>query len=149
MRGNNPIALDRLPGLAQDKANPGYVLTRLRAAIGLIRYLNYQGTPNVNQRLTNIINNAGEQWRLGQDQWNAANPGGPRVLIGDFWEEWTVDFFQWLISHTRDFVTEGIKQMTRYLGVATNDNAPQVLEILRVFSDELTGLEIDTRGFDG
>lgn len=146
MQGKNPIAKKRLPGLAQ-LASPVYVLTHLRASIGVIRYLNYQDTPNVNQRLTNVLNAVGKQWQYGQDTWNAKNPTKP-VAIADFWREWTEDFFTWLIIHTQNFVESGITQMRRYWGVSTSDAAPQVLEILRSMEDELKNLDIDTRGLD-
>ncbi|KAF2466138.1 glycoside hydrolase [Lindgomyces ingoldianus] len=46
MQGQDPIARTRLPALCSNYDDPGYVLTRVRASIGLIHYLNHQGTPN-------------------------------------------------------------------------------------------------------
>lgn len=146
MQGQDPIARTRFPTLASDFAHPEYVLLRLRASIGLINYLNHQGTPNVNARLTNIVNNAGAQWQHGQATYNAANPNN-QVAIGDFWSEWAEDFFAWLILHTRNFVQYGIDQMRRYWGVGTNEITNEVLEILRNLEDQLNRLSIDTSGF--
>jgi chitinase len=42
-------------------ADPTKVLLRLRASIGMIHYLNYRGIPDVNQRLTNVVNDIGAQ----------------------------------------------------------------------------------------
>jgi hypothetical protein len=39
----------------------------------MLRYLDSTGTPNVNQRLTDVVNNVGDQWNHGQAVWNAAH----------------------------------------------------------------------------
>ncbi|RYO73793.1 hypothetical protein DL762_009959 [Monosporascus cannonballus] len=87
MRGQHPISDGRWPELATNYARPEYVLLRLRASIGMIRYLNHRGTPNINGRLAIIVNNVGLQWEHGEAMWNAAHPND-MVAIADFWREW-------------------------------------------------------------
>ncbi|ETS75312.1 hypothetical protein PFICI_12256 [Pestalotiopsis fici W106-1] len=147
MRGHNPIATSRWQRLATNAAAPEYVLLRLRASIGVIRYLNHRGTPNINGRLAIIINNVGIQWDHGAATWNAANPNN-RVAIGDLWREWAPDFFAYLVLHTQNFVRNGITQMRNYWGVSTSPLTDQVLEILRDLEDQLGDLEINTDDFD-
>jgi chitinase len=73
-----------------DLAQRSQVLVALRASIGMLGYLNYQGTPDINQRVTNVINDMGAQWDHGQAMWNAqtANQNRNRqTTVGDFWSE--------------------------------------------------------------
>jgi hypothetical protein len=63
------------------------LLLKIKACVGMFRYLDYTGAPNVNRRLTDVVNNVGDQWNHGQAVWNAANPNN-QVFIGDFWSEW-------------------------------------------------------------
>jgi hypothetical protein len=68
MRGRQPISDDNVVTQFSNPTldNTLNLLINLRASIGLIHYLNYQGTHNVNQRLTNIVNDMGDQWSHGQ-----------------------------------------------------------------------------------
>lgn len=146
MRGHQPIASRRWPTVATNFARPEYVLLRLRACIGVIRYLNHQGVPNVNGRLTVVINDVGQQWTHGSDTWNANNPHD-RVNVGAFWREWAPDFFAWLVVHTTTFVRRGTTEMRNYWGPTTTPLTNQVLEILRDLEAQLNGLQIDTSNF--
>lgn len=103
MKLQNPISLTRAPGLAKDLENPKYVLEKLRASIAVLVYLNYKGTPNVNQRLTNIINDISVRWQYGQDSWDAEYPNSP-VQIAEYWREWAPDYFTTVTAHTKEFV---------------------------------------------
>lgn len=146
MMGFNATDFTKLEKLAKDIPYPEQALLRMRASTGVIHYLDYRGTPNVNRKLTNIINDVGEQWRHGEKTWNANNPNSP-VNIAAFWHEWTVDFFMWLTSRTRQFNADGIALMRKYWAVSTAETGPQVLEILASMERGLANLAIDTTGF--
>jgi chitinase len=81
--------------MAEDKVekvggttDPTEVLLHLRASIGMIHYLNYRGIPDVNQRLTNVVNDICAQWNHAQTMWNAAPAMASRqTTVGDFWSE--------------------------------------------------------------
>jgi len=60
MQLNNPMS-DGNVKINLDKGRDGVEEILIMAAIGSIRYLSYQGTPNVNTRLTQIVNNASAQ----------------------------------------------------------------------------------------
>lgn len=103
---------------------------------------------SVNQRLTNVVNDIGAQWFHGQRSYNQANPATP-VAVGEFWREWTRDFFNtYLINHTREFVQKCIDEMRKYWGVKTGEKTKEVLEILASYEAELSNLRIDTSGFN-
>lgn len=70
MQGMNPISPTRWTNLASDPSEGNYVLMKLRAAIANIYYLNRQTTPNVNGRLTTVVNNVGVQWEYAEQRWN-------------------------------------------------------------------------------
>ena len=123
------------------------MLKKLKAAISVINYLNFQGVPNANGRLTTIINDIGTQWGHGQATYNQANPGD-QVTILEFWREWNRDFFGQLIRHTKTFCQDLINEMRKYWGVTTGNNARHVLEDLRSMEAELENLTIDMTNFD-
>jgi chitinase len=145
MFGENPIASPGTLGSTFNIPNTVRMLTEMRASIGLIRYLNHRGVPDINSRLTNIVNDMGDQWNHGQAVWNAmpANTNA-QTTIGDFWSEWVQDFFPWLIVHTIDFVQNAITEMRNYWAVSTDDRAQAVLDVLASLEAQLTGLTIDT-----
>lgn len=64
---------------------PASSLLNEKASIGLICYTNYRGVPEINSRLTNIVNDMGYQWIYGQAVW-IAMPGNANAetTIGDF-----------------------------------------------------------------
>jgi hypothetical protein len=102
----------------------------------------------VNQRLTNVINDIGDQWNHAERTYGALHPTNP-APIGEFWREWSKDFFDiFVVNYTQSFVRECIRQMRMYWGVATGETAFSVLETLRTMEDELANLSIDTRGFN-
>ncbi|CAN9123838.1 unnamed protein product [Alternaria alternata] len=91
------------------------LLVTMRACVGMLRYLDHTGTPNVNRRLTDVVNNVGAQWNHGQAVWNAANPNN-RVFVGDFWSEWVQDYYPAIILHVETYVQYAIDQMRQYWG---------------------------------
>lgn len=113
----------------------------------MIHYLNYQGVPNANGRLTTIVNNARIQWGHGQATWNRNNPGNQVDIVG-FWREWNRDFFVWVVSHTQTFCRDLITEMKKYWAVRTGNTAYQVLETLRAMEAEVDILTINTAGFN-
>jgi hypothetical protein len=145
MRGRRPISLRNLIIKSKSFTIPDTVelLTTLRACVGLIKYLDYTGTPNVNQRLSNIVNDMKDQWNHGQAAWNAAHPNDP-VFIGDFWSEWLQDYYPWVILFVTEYVQIGIDDMRRYWGVSTDDRAPAVLNVMASPKSQLGGLTINT-----
>lgn len=98
--------------------------------------LYYQGIPNIDQRLTNIVNDIGDQWNHGQAVWNAAK--------GDFWSEWVQGYYPWAILRTTTWTQIITDTMRQYWGVSTNYRSRTVLEILSSLESQLTGLSIDT-----
>jgi chitinase len=147
MQGHDPIARGRWAALTTDADNPGYVLTRLRASITVIEYLDRESTPDVNGFLATIVNNVGTQWDYGAGVYNAANPNDISN-IGDFWREWARDFFMtFLPNHVRGFVTELIAEMRTFWNDQTGDQAEEVLEVLRELEGRLDHLTINTARF--
>lgn len=145
MQGNNPMARDRLRRLAAGTDRPRQVMVMLRASVAFINYMNYQNVPDVNGRLTTIVNNAGAQWRHAQDAYNRLNPGQLPVTVQPFWSEWVQDFFGvFLIDHTRDFVQFGIDEMRKNWAVRTGPVARQIIGQLRSLEEQLGNLAINT-----
>ncbi|KAI4621511.1 hypothetical protein J4E80_003881 [Alternaria sp. BMP 0032] len=119
------------------------ILRRIKAAIATIRYLNYEGDPNVNYRLTQIVNNAGAQWRHSQQIHNANNPND-LTTIGDYWSEWIIDFFEKLVSHTKNWCMDTITKLRKHWGVRTGAEAQQILDALSSLQAALPTLYIKT-----
>lgn len=119
------------------------ILRRIKAAIATIRYLNYGGDPNVNYRLTQIVNNAGAQWRHSQQIHNANNPND-LTTIGDYWSEWIIDFFEKLVSHTKNWCMVTITKLRNHWGVRTGAEAQQILDALSSLQAALPTLYIET-----
>ena len=139
------MALGRLSTLAEsfDNADVATVLRYLRATIGAIRYLDRRTTPNVNQRLTDTVNNIREQLLHAQTQYNAAFPND-QVAVADYWSEWVQDYYEVTARRARTFVIRGIDELMLWWGVRTGEAARQLVEILTIFQSELAGLTIDT-----
>jgi chitinase len=138
--------------MAEDKvekvgatADPTEVLLHLRASIGMIYYLNYRGIPDVNQRLTNVVNDIGAQWNHAQTMWNAAPAMASRqTTVGDFWSEWIQSYYVWLIFYTSAWAHDTIWTMRGIWAPRTDELAPTVLELLANLEAQLAGLTIDT-----
>lgn len=133
--------------MASNMANPMAMLQRLRATLGTVHYLDLRSTPNVNSKLTTVVNNLGKQWQYGQDSYNNINLTAP-TNVADFWKEWRDDLFEDLVAWTKEFVEFGIKEMRKYWSVTTGETARQVLEILRGMENDVNALSIDTSGFN-
>lgn len=107
MMGHNYIRREKLLRFVTDVDDPATPLNRMRLAIAVIRYLNYQGTPQVNHRLTNIVNDVHDQWRYGRKTWNGNNLGSPvkdrRVLA-----RMGGGFLQQLADCTHPVANEGV-----------------------------------------
>ncbi|CAN9352610.1 unnamed protein product [Alternaria alternata] len=149
MRGKHPISKKNIRRKAasftlNDTIN---LLVTMRACVGMLRYLDHTGTPNVNRRLTDVVNNVGAQWNHGQAVWNAANPNN-RVFVGDFWSEWVQDYYPAIILHVETYVQYAIDQMRQYWGVSTDARAPAVLNILASLESQLGTLTINTAGMN-
>ncbi|CAN9177922.1 unnamed protein product [Alternaria alternata] len=149
MRGKHPISKKNIRRKAasftlNDTVN---LLVTMRACVGMLRYLDHTGTPNVNRRLTDVVNNVGAQWNHGQAVWNAANPNN-RVFVGDFWSEWVQDYYPAIILHVETYVQYAIDQMRQYWGVSTDARAPAVLNILASLESQLGTLTINTAGMN-
>ncbi|CAE7218123.1 hypothetical protein PTTW11_10992 [Pyrenophora teres f. teres] len=129
MRGMNPISRDNVRLKAASFSLDGTVdlLTTLRACLDMLRYLDSTGTPNVNQSLTDVVNNVGDQWNHGQAVWNAANPNN-QVFIGDFWSEWVQDYYPHIII--------------------TDARASAVLNVLGSLESQLGTFAINTAGMN-
>ncbi len=61
MMGFNATDFTKLEKFAKDIPYPEQALLRMRASTSVIYYLDYRGTPIVNRKLINIINDIGEQ----------------------------------------------------------------------------------------
>lgn len=145
MQGNDARSRDKIRSAAKDATRSGDVMPFLRDSIAFINYMNHQGVPDVNGRLTTIVNNVGAQWRHAQDVYNGLNPGLLPTTINLFWSEWVQDFFGvYIIGHTREFVQFGIDEMRRNWGVRTGALALQINEELRSLEDQLANLSINT-----
>ena len=141
------IAANKLVKYVEDVNHPEKVLNRIRLAISVIKYLNHHGTPHINSRLTNIINDVHAQWLYGETVWNGNNPGN-HVRIAAFWREWTEHFFSTrVIAHTREKTVKYIAEMRKFWATMEGEKALQVMEILQTLEGELVGLSIDTSGF--
>ena len=149
MRGMNPISRDNVRLKAASFSLDGTVdlLTTLRACLGMLRYLDSTGTPNVNQRLTDVVNNVGDQWNHGQAVWNAANPNN-QVFIGDFWSEWVQDYYPHIIMYVEEYVQFAIDEMRHYWGVSTDARASAVLNVLGSLESQLGTFTINTAGMN-
>jgi chitinase len=135
----------RRHGSSFDPTEVRKVLANLRASIGMIHYLNYRGIPDVNQRLTNVVNNVGAQWNHGQAMWNADPANASRqTTVGDFWSEWIQDYYVWLIRHTSAWAQDTIWTMRGIWAARTGDDARTVLERIANLEAQLVGLAIDT-----
>lgn len=121
------------------------ILLHLRASIGLIHYLNHRGTPDVNQRLTNVVNDMGDQWNHAQAVWNV-NPanGNDQTTVGDYWSEWLQDKFPYVVLRMTVWAQSTITTMRGYWGPSTDGRSRTVLEILNSLESQLAGLTIDT-----
>jgi chitinase len=128
-------------------ADANTILVKIRAAIATIRYLSHTGTPDVNARLTGVINNVGAQWRHAQEIWNAGHPNDP-TTVGDFWTEWVKDFFDvWLIKHVRKWAQGAIDILREAWNSSADPGAQGVLDALNSLNKELKTLKIDTSKF--
>jgi chitinase len=126
-------------------SNPTEVLLTLRASIGMIHYLNHRGIPDVNQRLTNVVNDIGAQWNHGQTMWNADPAMASRqTTVGDFWSEWIKDYYVWLVRYTSAWAQDTIWTMRGIWAARTDESAATVLELLANLEAQLIGLTIDT-----
>jgi len=115
--------------------------------VGMLSYLDYTGTPNVNRRLTDVVNNVGDQWNHGQAVWNAAKPNN-RDFIGDFWSKWVQEYYPTVILHVETYVHYAIDQMRQYWEVITEARAPTVLNILASLESQLGTFTINTAGMN-
>ncbi|CAN9362086.1 unnamed protein product [Alternaria alternata] len=79
MLGSSVQDLDDVKKLAESgtQADAMAVIVKIRAGIAAIKYINHQNPPNVNGRLTAIVNNVGAQFRASQNAHNAAFPNDP------------------------------------------------------------------------
>jgi hypothetical protein len=114
MREVNPISRDKIVIKAASFTLNDTVdlLLTLRASLGMLRYIDSTGTPNVNQRLSDVVNNVGDQWNHGQAVWNAAHPNN-QVFMGDFWSEWVQDYYPYIITYVEEYVQFGIDEMRK------------------------------------
>jgi chitinase len=121
------------------------ILLRIRASIAMIHCLNSRATPDINTRLTNVINNIGAQWDHRQAMWNR-DPAmvNRQTTIGDFWSEWVQDYYPWLIRHTTTWAQNTINILRGFAAPRTGNDARIVLEVLANLEGQLVGLTIDT-----
>ncbi|RYP56698.1 hypothetical protein DL771_011637 [Monosporascus sp. 5C6A] len=149
VKGNDPVDFDKIVSGAKDYMYPHYVLHIMKTTNAVIRYLNYQGTPNVNQRLTSQVNCAGEQWGYAEQVWNQNNPAD-QVAVLEFYRKWVRDYYEvYLIGRAANYVRRCAAEMRRHWEAFEDDSySRRVLEVVRAIEDELDELTIDTRGFD-
>ena len=84
--------------------DPRVVMHAMRDAVATIRYHTRTRTPNVAQRLTNIVNLIDEQISYGQRVWNSNNHAN-QVVVLEYWREWIKDFYDVaLIGRARDWI---------------------------------------------
>ncbi|EJT79718.1 hypothetical protein GGTG_04802 [Gaeumannomyces tritici R3-111a-1] len=145
--GKDVLDRRRWTAMCSDQTAADKVLSKLRAAISTINYLNMQSHPDPDGRLTTVVNNVGRQLAHAQTEWNRNNPAG-QVQIVKYWREWVRDYYPWLTRYTRTFCSDLIAEMKKYWGVSTGDKAMQVLEALSKMSDEIERISIRTAGFD-
>ncbi|KAF2743763.1 glycoside hydrolase family 18 protein [Sporormia fimetaria CBS 119925] len=150
VQGQNPIARSKWEEKVSNLNDPDYVLTRIRASIAMIHYLNSRGTPNINQHLTTIVNNVAAQWKHGQLSYNEDHE--EEVQVHEFWKEWIIDFFStFLVAHAKEFCEDLIDRMEEVWGAVnfdTDDEAAAVIEQLHELKNNLDSLTINTSGFN-
>ena len=78
----------------------------------MIKYLNKQNQPNVNNRLTAIVNNIDDQFRASQAAHNAAYPKD-KTTIAHFWSEWIKALYPWAIYRVKTVATAAIDLLRR------------------------------------
>jgi chitinase len=146
MRGNRPMSVKNL----QKRATSGkledaqYILGKIRATIGSVRYLSHTGTPDVAGYLTSIINNAGAQWRHSQQVYNANHPND-QTAIGDFWSEWVKDFYtNFVLRNARAFAREAIDALRETWTNSADAGAQAVIDALTSLDTQLKTMAIDT-----
>ncbi|KAM0302887.1 hypothetical protein ACHAPM_003672 [Fusarium culmorum] len=149
MQFSDPIRRDRWKKLCQDFNNASSrekILGRMRNSLSNTHYLNRRVAPDVNTRLTNIVNDVETQLRHAQNLWNANHPND-QTRIADFWREWAIDQFDHLVAHTRTWAGDLIAEMRRWWGVSTHSQAADVLEVLNTLEAELATIHVDTTRF--
>ena len=77
MRGQDPVSRGRWRQLASDVTEADYVLSKLKASVTVIAYLNRGSTPNPNGKLTVTVNNVGRQLVYAQRLWNQVRQEPP------------------------------------------------------------------------
>jgi hypothetical protein len=145
MLGSSVQDLDDVKKLAESgtQADAMAVIVKIRAGIAAIKYLNHQNPPNVNGRLTAIVNNVGAQFRASQNAHNAAFSNDP-TTIGDFWFEWIRALYPAAITHTRTWATEAIRLLRETWDNSADAGAQEILDFLTAYEGDLESLEIDT-----
>ncbi|KAM0339644.1 hypothetical protein ACHAPU_010825 [Fusarium lateritium] len=119
MRFHDPLGRKRWPDLTRDFDKPDSrekVLNRIRNAISVFRYLNRRTAPDVNTRLTNIVNDVETQLRHAQNVYNRDHPDD-QTRIADYWREWALDQFEHLTTHTQSWAGDLIKAMRMSWGL--------------------------------
>ncbi|KAM0397796.1 hypothetical protein ACHAQC_003457 [Fusarium culmorum] len=149
MQFSDPIRRDRWKKLCQDFNNVSSrekILGRMRNSLSNTHYLNRRVAPDVNTRLTNIVNDVETQLRHAQNLWNANHPNDQTRIV-DFWREWAIDQFDHLVAHTRTWAGDLIAEMRRWWGVSTHSQAVDVLEVLNTLEAELATIHVDATRF--
>jgi hypothetical protein len=145
MLGKSVQDLDEVKKLAERGTQEAAMeaIRKIRAGIAAINYLNHQNPPNVNGRLTAIVNNIGAQFRASQDAHNAAFPNDP-TTVGDFWFEWIRALYPTAITRTRTWAAESIRLLRETWINSADAGAQEILDFLTTYESDLEYLEIDT-----
>lgn len=119
------------------------VIRKVRAAIAMIKYLNNQIQPNVNGRLTAIVNNIGDQFRASQTAYNAAYPND-KTTVADFWSEWIKALYPWAIYRVKTVATPALNLLRETWENSSDPGAQNIMSLVESYESDLLALEIKT-----
>ncbi|KAK1756646.1 glycoside hydrolase, partial [Echria macrotheca] len=144
MVGKEPISRDIMAVIIQ--TDPAQAIAGIRYSIAAIRYINYRGTPSVNVRLGNIVNNVHSDF-LG-DHYNS-QPGNEnnQAQVSNYWAEWAVDHMEWAGNHAQTWAREWLQKMKEFWSKQKGDFAKKILAMIAVLEAEVPDLIIDTDFF--